>query len=287
MTNFSIVIPAKNESGGLLGLLPELFEQVSVLEVIVVDDGSSDNTAEVAESFGAKVISHNYSKGNGAAIKAGARAARGDAIIFMDGDGQHSPDDVNRLIEAYGEGYDMVVGARGKSSQASHSRWLGNGAYNFISSLMVGHKIDDLTSGLRVVNAKKFKGFIFMLPNGFSYPTTITMAFFRAGYSVKYIPIIASERIGNSHLHVFKDGVRFFIIIFKVATLYSPLKIFFPVSSMLFFTSLSYYLFTYITDNRLTNMTVILFVISVVVFMIGLVSEQITTLLYQNSNQED
>ncbi len=287
MNSVSVVIPAKNEAGGLSQLLPELFEKVSALEVIVVDDGSDDNTAEVAENFGAKVVSHKYSLGNGAAIKSGARTASGEVIVFMDGDGQHSPDDVLKLLKVYAEGYDMVVGARGKSSQASHGRWLGNSVYNWLSSFMVGQKIKDLTSGLRVVNAEKFREFLFLLPNGFSYPTTITMAFFRAGYSIKYESIVASERIGKSHLRFFRDGLRFLLIIFKVATLYSPLKIYFPASAMTFLVAIMYYLYTYISDGRLTNMTVILMVMSLTIFMIGLISEQITMLLYKDTANKD
>lgn len=285
--NVSVVIPAKNEAHGLSQLLPALLEKVSCKEIIVINDGSTDNTAEVAESYGAKVINHLYSLGNGAAIKAGAKAATGDVLVFMDADGQHSPDDVVKLLAVHGSGVDMVVGARGKESQANHGRWLGNSVYNFIASYIVGHKVQDLTSGLRVVTAKKFREFLFLLPNGFSYPTTITMAFFRAGYTVKYVPIVAAERIGKSHLRFFHDGLRFLLIIFKVATLYSPLKIFFPVSFLTFLASVSYYLYTYSSDGRLTNMVVILFMMSILIFMIGLISEQITMLLYKDNSNRD
>ncbi|MGK0499677.1 MAG: glycosyltransferase involved in cell wall biosynthesis [Oceanicoccus sp.] len=286
-SHVSIVIPAKNEAQGLRQLLPILSATFAGAEIIVVNDGSSDETALVVTESGATLISHRYSLGNGAAIKTGARAASNEVLVFMDADGQHAAADVLRLLERYDEGYDMVVGARKRESQASNRRWLGNAAYNFIASKIVGHKIDDLTSGLRVVTARKFRNYLYLLPNGFSYPTTITMAFFRSGYAISYVPIVAAPRLGESHLRVFKDGIRFLLIIFKVATLYSPLKVFFPVAAMSFLTACIYYFYTYMTDGRLTNMVVLLFVMSVIIFMIGLISEQITMLLYKDSSDRD
>jgi glycosyltransferase involved in cell wall biosynthesis len=199
-----------------------------VSEIIVVDDGSTDSTKEVALQSGAKVVSHSYSKGNGAAIKTGARVATGDVIVFMDADGQHDPKDIPSLIEKIEQGYDLVVGARQKGSQASFGRGIANKLYNRLATYMTEHPVEDLTSGFRAVRAEKFREFIYLLPNGFSYPTTSTMAFFRAGYSVAYVPIHAAKRIGKSHIHPVKDGIRFFLIIFKIATLFSPLKMFLP-----------------------------------------------------------
>jgi glycosyltransferase involved in cell wall biosynthesis len=284
----SIVIPAKNEADNLFVLIPKIQQAIPDAEIIIVNDGSGDNTSEVCGKFNVKEVVHPYSKGNGASIKSGARHATGDVIVFMDGDGQHSPEDVVRLLKSYkAAGFQMVVGARGKESQANHGRWIGNSIYNFIASYIVGHKVEDLTSGFRVVEAKKFKEFLYLLPNGFSYPTTITMAFFRAGYGVKYEPIVAAERQGDSHLRFFHDGLRFLLIIFKVATLYSPLKIFFPVAAVTFSISMFYYLYTYFSEGRLTNMVVILFMMSILIFMIGLVSEQITMLLYKDSDSRE
>lgn len=286
----SVVIPAKNESIGLDILLAELNEVIVGAEldgeIIVVNDGSTDETSAVCAKHGATEVFHPYSKGNGAAVKSGARAARGEVIVFLDGDGQHKAADVPRLLEKLGEGYDMVVGARGSSSQADSFRAIGNAIYNKLSSMLTGHKILDLTSGFRAVRRSKFLQFLYLLPNGFSYPTTCTMAFFRAGYSVAYLPIKADKRIGNSHLSVFKDGIRFLIIIFKVGTLYSPLKIFLPVSLGFFSLGFSYYLYTYISDGRFTNMGVVLFVSAIFVFLIGLVSEQITTLMYKDEGND-
>lgn len=283
----SIIIPAKNEAESLINLLPALKKSLSDAEIVVVNDGSTDDTQLICEEAGVKVIKHPYSRGNGAAIKSGARAASGNVFIFMDADGQHRPEDIELLINRYNEGYDMVVGARGNESQASKARLFGNGLYNRVAGYMTGQKIADLTSGFRIVTAEKFKQFLYLLPNGFSYPTTITMAFFRAGYGVAYEPIVAPERIGKSHINLLKDGMRFFLIIFKIGTLYSPMKLFFPASLMFFLTGLIYYIYTFFTDGRFTNMGVLLFSTSILIFLLGLISEQITALFYQTKPQGD
>lgn len=284
----SIIIPAKNESKGLSLLLPSLIKELPDATIYVVNDGSTDETEQICLSYNVKVISHPYSMGNGAAIKSGARRATGDVFLFMDADGQHRVEDVEKLIQEYmNSEFDMIVGARGHKSQASITRLFGNGLYNKIASYMTGHKIEDLTSGLRVVNANKFKKFLYLLPNGFSYPTTCTMAFFRAGYTVKYSPIFTPKRVGKSHLNILKDGSRFFLIIFKIGTLYSPLKLFFPTSIVFFLFGLLYYVYTYFTDGRFTNMGALLFSVSVLIFLMGLISEQITSLMYQNNESSN
>lgn len=282
----SIVIPAKNEAQNLQALLPELKRQQPDAEIIVVNDGSTDGTVEICKSCGVSVISHPYSMGNGAAIKTGARAAKGETIVFMDGDGQHKPEDIPLLLAELDNGYKMVVGARSAASQASFGRHIANTIYNRLSSLMTGHEIKDLTSGFRAVKATLFREFLHLLPNGFSYPTTCTMAFFRAGYPVTYVPIHAEKREGKSHIRPLQDGVRFLLIIFKVGTLYSPLKLFVPISATFFMTGIGYYLFTFITQGRFTNMSALLLITSILVFLIGLVSEQITSLLYQSEKKQ-
>ncbi len=281
MQNYSIILPAKNEAASLKRLLPKLKQAHPKAEIIVVNDGSSDNTLYICEENKVKVISHPYSMGNGAAIKTGARHASGDILVFMDADGQHKPEDINRLLHKLEEGYDMVVGARDRKSQASIFRGLANKFYNKLASYVTERKIEDLTSGFRTANAKKFKEFLYLLPNGFSYPTTSTMAFFRAGYAVTYLPIEAPKRIGKSHINLFRDGIRFLLIIFKVGTLYSPLKIFLPVSLFTFTLGFSYYLFTFITAGRFTNMSALMFTTAMLMFFMGLVSEQITALMYK------
>ncbi len=276
----SIILPAKNEAASLKKLLPALRAAYPQAEILVVDDGSTDETVAVCQKHGVTALSRPYSIGNGGAIKAGARVATGEILVFMDADGQHDSSDVPKLLSALDQGYDMVVGARDEGSQASLGRGLANGLYNRLASWMTGQKIKDLTSGFRAVRADKFKEFLYLLPNGFSYPTTITMAFFRSGYAVGYIPIHATKRVGKSHIRIMRDGVRFLLIIFRVGTLYSPLKLFLPISSVFFILGISYYAYTYITQGRFTNMSALLFVTSILIFLIGLVSEQITNLLY-------
>ena len=277
----SIILPARNESASLETLLPELTATFSDnVEIIIVNDGSDDTTLEICSNYDVKVISHPYPKGNGAAIKSGARAASGDILVFMDADGQHKPEDISLLIDKLGEGYDMIVGARNFRSHTSVPRYLANIFYNYISRWMTGYKVMDLTSGFRAIRADIFKKYIYLLPNGFSYPTTITMAVLRNGYSINYVPINLNKRIGNSHLQPIKDGVRFLLIIFKIGTLYSPLKLFLPVSLLFFLLGMSNYIYTFITDGRFTNMSALLLITSILVFLIGLVSEQLTALMY-------
>lgn len=282
----SIVLPAKNESaaiGATVASIRQHYPNTAAVEVLVVNDGSTDNTAAVAQSAGARVLYHPYSKGNGAAIKTGARAASGDVIVFMDADGQHDPADISRLLTELEQGYDMVVGARQDGSQASVGRGLANGFYNRLASWMTGHNVEDLTSGFRAVRADKFREFLYLLPNGFSYPTTSTMAFFRAGYAVAYVPIHAAKRIGKSHIRLLRDGTRFLLIIFKIGTLFSPLKIFAPVALAMFLLGSGWYGWTWWHEGRFTNMSTLLYTGSVVVFLMGLISEQITALMYRGT----
>jgi glycosyltransferase involved in cell wall biosynthesis len=279
----SIIIPAKNEAATIGSVIAAATLEHADAEVIVVDDGSTDDTGRIAEEAGAMVIRHPESLGNGAAVKNGARAARGEVLAFMDGDGQHDPRALDRLLSRLDEGYEMVVGARDSGSHANVGRLFANGLYNEMATRLSGQRILDLTSGFRVVNAKLFKRFIYLLPNGFSYPTTITMAFLRSGFPVCFEPIRVADRNGKSHIRPIRDGVRFLVIIFKIATLYAPLKIFLPVSGLLFATGLGYYAYTYFTMGRLTNMSVLVFSASIIVFLIGLISEQITALNYRQS----
>lgn len=276
------MLPAKNESGSVGKVVGRILELYNDLEVIVVDDGSEDATRRIAEQAGAFVVSNPYSKGNGAAIKAGARASTGEVMVFMDADGQHDPEDISSLLEKLEQGFDMAVGARRKGSQATMGRGLANAFYNRLATYMTGHRVEDLTSGFRAVQAEKFREFLYLLPNGFSYPTTSTMAFFRAGYSVAYVPIHAGRRIGKSHIKPIRDGMRFLIIIFKIGTLYSPLKLFTPVSLLIFLIATFWYGYTLVFEGRFTNMSALLYTGSVMIFLMGLISEQITALMYKD-----
>lgn len=286
MASISIVLPAKNEAAGLKMVLPDIRNRFPDAEIIIVNDGSTDNTNDVAAQFRAKVVLHPRSLGNGAAVKSGARAATGDVLVFMDADGQHRAEDIARLLAKLGEGYDMAVGARSLSSQAGAHRAIANTFYNWFASWMVGQSVDDLTSGFRAVKAHLFRRYLYLLPNGFSYPTTITMSFFRAGYLVAYVPIVAPARIGTSHVRILRDGARFFLIIFKIGVLFAPMKLFLPISLAFFLTACGYYLFTFLSFGRFTNMSALLYITSIQIFLMGLVSEQISALNYKDTDPD-
>ena len=279
----SIIIPAKNEAAIIGDVVASVREHYAKAEILVVNDGSDDDTASVAEKSGATVVTHPVSLGNGAAIKSGARAAKGDIFVMMDGDGQHKAADIRSLIEKLDAGYDMAIGARDSGSHAGVGRLAANGLYNVFASMISGHRILDLTSGFRAVRADLFKKFLYLLPNGFSYPTTITMAFLRSGFPVTFVPIKAAERTGTSHIRPVRDGLRFLAIIFKIATLYAPLKVFLPISGLFFVSGVSYYAYTFFTMGRFTNMSMLILSASVIIFLIGLISEQITALTFTRS----
>lgn len=276
-----IIIPAKNEEKSV-GYIVELLKSERMVEnVYVIDDGSADSTSDVARRAGALVVSLPYSIGNGGAIKVGLQSANSDFVVMMDADGQHQPSDIVELLRFQEDGdYDMVVGARSKSGQASYHRHIANKIYNSLASMITEQKVEDLTSGFRLVRRQKALEFLELLPNKFSYPTTLTMAFFRSGYSVGYCPVDVKRRTGKSHLNPIKDGIRFLLIIFKVATLYSPLKVFFPISIAFALTGFSYAVYTLLDMGRFTNMSALLLTTGVIIFLIGLISEQVTSLIY-------
>jgi glycosyltransferase involved in cell wall biosynthesis len=267
-------------------VLAQLAAQFPTAEILVVDDGSTDATAQIAREQGARVVSHPYSMGNGAAIKTGARHATGEVLVFMDADGQHDPADLSRMLAKLDEGYEMVVGARQADTHASLGRRLANYGYNRLASVMTGYPIADLTSGFRAVRARHFRKFLYLLPNGFSYPTTSTMAFFRAGFPVAYVPIRAGRRGGKSHISVLRDGSRFVLIILKIGALFSPMRFFLPLSLIFLLLGVGYYGYTYFTIGRFTNMSAVLLIYSLSLFLIGLVSEQISALHYKGVEED-
>lgn len=284
----SIILPALNEAPSLEGLLPDLKQAFPDAEIVVVDDGSSDDTASICERLDCRRVTNPYRMGNGAAIKRGARAASGTNLAMMDADGQHTAEHLKRLWQRFSsdEDLDMLVGARSDPDQASVLRRVGNIVFNYLASWMTGQKISDLTSGLRITRANRFREFLHLLPNGFSYPTTSTMAFFRSGYTVAYEPIDVQRREGRSHLKIWREGVRFLVIIFKIGSFYSPLKLFLPASLLLFAAATALYAYTFFTAGRFTNMSALLYMTSLLTFLMGIVSEQITSLMFARRERE-
>ena len=279
----SIIIPVNNEEQTVGGIIKKIKALYPEFEIIVINDGSTDQTGSVAKDAGAIVYSHPYNIGNGAAIKSGIRIASGEILVFMDGDGQHNPEDIKRLIKWLPD-YDMVVGARPKGHQASWIRALGNRVFNWLASYVSKFTVEDLTSGFRAIKSGVAHNLLYLLPNTYSYPTTLTLGVLRNGKSVKYTSIeIQGRQKGKSKIRVFRDGIRFFMIITKICGLYSPLRIFLPVSFVIFCLGLGHYLYTFLTSGRFTNMSALLFTTSILIFMMGLISEQISQMRFERS----
>jgi glycosyltransferase involved in cell wall biosynthesis len=275
----SVVIPAMNEAGAIAAVVSELAGAAPWHEILVIDDGSSDATGANAQAAGARVIRHPYNKGNGASVKTGIRAATGDYILIIDGDGQHKPSDALRLVSQLGE-YDLVVGARAGHSQATAVRRAGNAALNWLASYLTEREIPDLTSGFRAASRAGLLEFIHLLPNRFSTPTTTTMCFVKAGYNVRFEPIEARQRVGTSKIRLSKDGPKFLLIMLRVMTIFSPLRVFLPISAASFFLGAAYAVWTVVRQHHVTNSSVLLIILSVIVFLVGLVSEQISALRF-------
>jgi glycosyltransferase involved in cell wall biosynthesis len=279
-TRTSIVIPAFNEATSLRSLVAALLGASAWHEVLVIDDGSTDATADEASAAGARVIRHPYNKGNGAAVKTGVREATGRFILIVDADGQHRPTDATRLV-SHLDAYDLVIGARSGRSHANLVRRLGNDLLNRVAGYLTERPVPDLTSGFRAAKRECLLEFLHLLPNGFSTPTTTTMAFMKAGYSVRFEPVETARREGQSKIRLGPDGVRFFLILLKVITIFSPLRIFLPLSAALFLIGAAYAGWTVVTQSHVTNSSVLLILISIVIFLVGLVSEQISSLRFE------
>jgi glycosyltransferase involved in cell wall biosynthesis len=284
----SVVIPAMNEAGAV-GAVVEAVLRVGaarasrdVFDVLVVDDGSTDATGAEAGAAGARVIRHPHNLGNGAAVKTGIRHAKGEIVILMDADGQHDPSEIPRFLDALDEGYDMAIGARGKGQGSAH-RNLANGIYNLLASYVTGRRIPDLTSGYRAMRTAVVRRFLYLLPNTFSYPTTITLSYLKAGHPVAFLPIVAAKRKGKSKIRLFRDGSRFFLIILRITTLFSPFKVFFPLSLLTLLVGAGYYAYTYVRFHRFTNFGQLLIFLAVILFVLSLISEQIAQLRFDRS----
>ena len=281
----SIIIPTYNEAGAIAATIKEILTlTLPHYELIVVNDGSTDDTARVAQEAGAHVLSHPYNIGNGAAVKTGIRAAKGRVVCFLDGDGQHDPKDIMRLVTEI-DRYHMVVGARQRGSETTLHRDIANYFYNNFASFISSFRIQDLTSGFRAMRRTDALRFCDMFPNRFSYPTTSTLAFIRSGRAVKYVPIQTRYRIGTSKIRIISDGFEFFMIILKIAMSFSPFRVFLPVSSFLFFLGLGWYTYTYLFFGRFTNMSHLLINSSVIVFMLGLIAEQIASMRLERGDK--
>ena len=276
----SVLVPAFNEEDAIAALVADLRAADAWHEILVIDDGSSDATAERAAAAGARVIRHPYNKGNGAAVKTGIRNATGEYILIVDGDGQHKPSDARRLVSRLGE-YDLVIGARSTGTQATHTRRFGNSALNWLAAYLTDRDIPDLTSGFRAARREHLREFIHLLPNGFSTPTTTTLAFIKAGYNVTFEPVEARQRTGLSKIRLARDGTKFLMIIFRIVTLFSPLRVFLPFSIASFSVGFLYALWTIWTQSHVTNSSVLLIIFAVIVFLVGLVSEQISALRFE------
>jgi len=276
----SVIVPAFHEAEGIADVVSALVTAGPWHEIIVVDDGSRDDTGGRARAAGATVLRHPYNKGNGAAVKTGLRHATGVHVLIVDGDGQHSPSDARRLVERLGD-FDLVIGARAAATQATIGRRAGNAALNGLATYLTGRRIPDLTSGFRAAKRIVLVEFLHLIPNGFSTPTTTTLACIKAGYSVEFVPIEAGRRQGNSKIKFARDGAKFFLIIVKIVTFFSPLRVFLPVSIACFSVGALYAAWTIATQSHLTNSSVLLIVVSVVIFLMGLVSEQIAALRFE------
>ncbi len=282
-SDISVIIPAHNEARHIGKVISHILAVHPDFEIIVIDDGSTDGTGDIAREAGAIVYRHPYNIGNGAAIKSGVRIASGRVLVFMDADGQHDPADLGQLIQHFPE-FDMVVGARPEGTQDSKFRALGNRIYNCLASYVTNFAIRDLTSGFRAVKSDLARNLLYLLPNTYSYPTTLTLGMLRSGKSVKYVKINAqSRKTGKSDIRIIRDGVRFFMIIVRICTFYSPLKVFLPASVGLFLVGLAYYGYTFFTAGRFTNMSALLFTTSILIFMLGLISEQISQMRFEKS----
>jgi glycosyltransferase involved in cell wall biosynthesis len=279
-SDVSVVVPAFNEAGGIGEVVSDLAAAGPWHEIIVVDDGSSDATAERAASAGAVVVRHPYNKGNGAAVKSGIRRATGRYVLIIDGDGQHRPDDARRIVSRLGE-YDLVIGARAAATQATALRKLGNAMLNGLAGYLTGRHIPDLTSGFRGARRECLREFLHLLPNGFSTPTTTTLAFIKAGYNVAFESIEARQRVGTSKIRLARDGVKFLMIILKIVTIFSPLRVFLPVSLAALAVGAAYAGWTIATQHHIANSSVLLIMLAVIVFLVGLVSEQISALRFE------
>ena len=281
----TIVIAAFNEGMTIGGVVERTRAVCPDAEILVVDDASSDDTADQAEAAGARVIRRPYNLGQGAGIKTGVRAATGDVVVLLDGDGQHDPADIPRLLEPIGA-YDLVIGQRDRAGQQNTVRWLGNSALNRLGSYLVGIQMRDLTSGFRAMRRNVMLDVLHLLPNQYSWSTTSALAFAKAGFHVCFEPIVVRRReTGKSSQKLMRNGIRFLLIMLRVSTLFSPLRIFFPMFVLLQLLALVGYIWSVAAGSpklHLPPSTVMFFLGGLLVFAFGLISEQIAHLRFRS-----
>lgn len=276
----SIVVPAYNEEEGISGLLEavkalDLFEKY---EFIIVDDGSSDQTAAVAKRYPVKVIRHSVNKGYGASLKTGVRRATTPLVITMDSDGQHDPAYIDTIVEMLGE-YDMVIGERSATSFQVKSRKSGKWLIRKTGEMLVGQKLPDYNSGLRGFHREQIYNILHLMPNGFSFSTTSTLAYLKEGYNIGTFPIEVVERVGRaSSVQFVRDGSKTFLLLFRIIMLFNPLKVFFPASLLFTATGAIWGINGYLFFGRFPNSGIILITLGMFMFFFGLLADQISLL---------
>lgn len=281
MVELSIILPVYNEKGVIDNIYPRIVDIFSKWEIakelLIIDDGSDEVLSLDLLVPWARIIRHSVNMGNGAAIKTGIRNAKGEKCVIMDADGQHLPEDAIKLVEKLDQ-YVLVVGARDFKTTGTFHRNLANQIYSKLASYTSGAQIPDLTSGIRAFRREEVLQIIHLFPNRFSCPTTMTLGLIYLGYQVGFQRINVMKRDGKSKIRIFSDGTRFLLVILKISTLFSPLKIFFPLSLSLFLLGLINYFSVLIFWHRFSLWSVVLLTNAITIFMIGLVAEEISSL---------
>ncbi len=276
-SGLTIIIPVYNEEQSIKEVISSVKIACPHDEIIVVDDGSTDGTPGLLKTMGIRCIRHPYNKGYGAALKTGVRNASHNVVVFMDGDKQHQPNDVHRLAE-FVDQYDMVVGARAKGSQVSAFRSSGKKILGLLANYLSGMKIPDLNSGFRAIKKDILMKYMHILPNTFSFTTTITLALIKDGYNVKYVPIKTEKRIGKSKLRPFRNGFEFILLIMRTTVLFDPLKVFLPISLISAGLGTLDALYYVIFHTSISKSSLLLIFSGLLIFCFGLLADQVSAI---------